>query len=75
MAVLEIMIATSAVRNNIREGKTHQLYSAIETGAQFGMQTMDKMLCEAHKNGDINFDEALKRAIDPDGFKRLLRGG
>jgi len=75
LAVLEIMVATSAIRNNIREGKTHQLYSAIETGAQFGMQTMDKMLSEAHQAGAVNYEEALKRAIDPDNFKRLLRGG
>lgn len=75
MAVLEIMVATSAIRNNIREGKTHQLYSAIETGAQFGMQTMDRMLAEAHLSGSIQYDEALKRAIDSDNFKRLLRGG
>lgn len=75
IAVMEIMIATSAVRNNIREGKTHQLYSAIETGAQYGMQTMDKVLCEAYQSRLIIYDEALKRAIDSDNFKRLLRGG
>ena len=51
-AAIEIMIATSAIRNLIREGKTYQIYSALETGAQFGMQTMDKVLAEMHRSGN-----------------------
>ena len=74
-AAIEVMVATSAVRNLIREGKTYQLYSILETGAQFGMQTMDKVLAEMHRSGNITFDEAMARAIDRDNFKRFLNGG
>lgn len=74
-AALEIMIATSAIRNLIREGKTHQIYSALETGAQFGMQTMDKVLADLYRNGTITQDEAMTRAIDKENIKRFLQGG
>ena len=74
-AAIEIMVATSAVRNLIREGKTYQIYSVIETGGQFGMQAMDKVLAEMHRSGNITFEEAMARAIDRDNFKRFLQGG
>ena len=75
VAAIEIMIATSAVRNLIREGKTYQIYSALETGAQFGMQTMDKVLADLCKAGKITNEEALARAIDRENYKRFLQGG
>lgn len=75
VAAIELMVATSAIRNLIREGKTHQIYSALETGAQFGMQTMDKVLAEMHKSGIIAHEEAIARAIDRENFKRFLQGG
>ena len=75
VAAIEIMVATSAIRNMIREGKTSQIYGAIETGAQFGMQPMDKVLAEMHKSGSISQDEAIARAIDRENFKRFLEGG
>ncbi|OFX16851.1 MAG: type IV pili twitching motility protein PilT [Armatimonadetes bacterium RBG_16_58_9] len=75
IAAVEIMIATAAIRNLIREGKTHQLYSAVETGAQFGMQTMDKTLAELHRSGQITHEEAVTRSIDRENFKRFLQGG
>lgn len=74
-AAIEIMVATSAIRNLIREGKTHQIYSALETGAQHGMQTMDKMLAELYRSGKVHYDEAIARCIDMENFKRLLEGG
>lgn len=74
-ASIEIMIATSAIRNLIREGKTHQVYSALETGAQYGMQTMDKVLAEMCRAGSITREEAEARAIDRENFKRLFQGG
>jgi len=74
MAVVEIMVATAAVRNLIREGKSHQLYSAIETGGQYGMQTMDKMLADMHRNGKITLEEAQARSIDKENFQRFLQG-
>jgi twitching motility protein PilT len=73
-AAIEIMVATSAIRNLIRDGKTFQIYSSIETGAQHGMRAMDSVLVEAHKNGLITYEEALSRAIDKDNFNRLLNG-
>lgn len=75
VAAIEIMIATSAVRNLIREGKTYQIYSALETGAQFGMQTMDKVLADLCKAGKITNEEGLARAIDRENYKRFLQGG
>jgi len=74
-AAIEIMVATSAIRNLIREGKTYQIYSALETGAQFGMQTMDKVLAEMHRSGIVTFEEATVRSIDRENFKRFLQGG
>ena len=75
VAAIEVLIATSAIRNLIREGKTHQIYSALETGAQFGMQTMDRVLADMLRNGVINKEEALARAIDGENLLRFLQGG
>lgn len=74
IASIEVMIATSAIRNLIREGKTYQIYSALETGAQFGMQTMDKVLAELYRNGQVVYEEAIARSIDRENFKRFLQG-
>lgn len=73
MAAIEVMIATSAVRNLIREGKTHQMYSVLETSSNVGMQTMDRSLMDLYKNGYVAFDEALMRAIDQDNFAKLAK--
>ncbi len=73
VSAIEIMVATSALRNLIREGKTHQMYSVIETGAQHGMQTMDKTLAGLYKAGTVSYEEALTRAIDRDNFLRLVK--
>jgi twitching motility protein PilT len=74
-AAVEIMIATPAIRNLIREGKSYQIQSAIETGHQYGMQPMDRVLAEMHKSGMISYEEALLRANDRENFIRLARGG
>ncbi len=74
IAAIEIMIATSAIRNLIREGKSYQITSSIETGAQYGMQPMDKVLADMQKAGMISYDEAITRAIDRDNFLRLSKG-
>jgi twitching motility protein PilT len=73
IAAVEIMIATSGVRNLIREGKSEQLYSCIETGAQQGMQTMDRTLVDLFRQGVITRDVAAGASIDRDNFERLLR--
>lgn len=74
-AAIEVMVATSGIRNLIREGKTYQIYSALETGAQFGMQTMDRVLADMLKAGILSHDEASARAIDRENFLRFLQGG
>jgi len=73
-AAVEVMIATPAIRNLIREGKTYQIYSSIETGNQYGMRAMDSVLAEAHRNGIITYEDAVCRAIDRDNYLRLLNG-
>ena len=71
IAALEILIATPAVRNMIREGKTHQLTSVIQTGAKFGMQPMDIALRDLYRRGIVSYSEAVMRAIDEETFARL----
>jgi twitching motility protein PilT len=73
IAAIEVMVATSALRNLIREGKTYQIYSVIETGHQFGMQAMDRVLADLCRSGVITLAEAAPRAIDPQNFDRLLK--
>jgi twitching motility protein PilT len=74
VAAAEILIATPAVRNIIREGKTHQLEAVIQTGAEFGMQSMDKQLVTLIHEGKITYDEARNFAVDIDELDRLMRG-
>lgn len=70
----EILVATPAVRNIIREGKTHQLEAVIQTGAEFGMQSMDKTLVGMIHDGSISYDEARNFAVDIEELDRLMRG-
>lgn len=74
IAAAEIMIANPAVRNIIREGKSHQLESVIQTGAEFGMQSMDHTLVSLIKAGTISYDVAREYAVDLDELDRLMRG-
>jgi len=74
IAAAEILIATPAVRNIIREGKSHQLEAVIQTGAEFGMQSMDKTLVNLIHSGSITYDEARNVAVDIDELDRLMRG-
>lgn len=71
----EILIPTSGVRNLIREGKNHQIYSAMQTGGKFGMQTMDAALVQLIRSGAISREEAEKRSSDPEELRRLAGGG
>jgi len=73
IAVAEILVATPAVRNIIREAKTHQLEAVIQTGAEFGMQSMDKTLVEMIRGGKITYDEARNFAVDIDELDRMMR--
>ena len=74
VSAIEIMVATSALRNLIREGKSYQIYSVIETGHQYGMQAMDRVLADLHRGGQVSFEEAATRAIDRENFNRLVKG-
>ncbi len=69
----EILVATPAVRNIIREGKTHQLEAVIQTGAEHGMQSMDKTLVSMIHAGTISYDEARNFAVDIEELDRLMR--
>ncbi|HEX7368397.1 MAG TPA: type IV pilus twitching motility protein PilT [Candidatus Saccharimonadales bacterium] len=73
IAAAEILVATPAVRNIVREGKTHQLDAVIQTGAEFGMQGMDKTLVSLIHAGTISYDEARNFAVDIDELDRLMR--
>lgn len=73
IAAAEILVATPAVRNIIREGKSHQLEAVIQTGAEFGMQSMDKTLVKLIHDGTISYDEARNFAVDLDELDRLMR--
>jgi len=68
------LIANPAVRNVIREGKTHQLDAIIQTGADQGMQTMDRTLVQLVQSGTITYDSAREFAVDLTEFERLIRG-
>ncbi len=72
IAALEVMVTTTAIRNLIREGKTHQIQTAIQTGSKYGMQTMDNSLVELYRKGIISDDVVLNSAVDKDMVRRLL---
>lgn len=74
VAAAEILVATPAVRNIIREGKSHQLDAVIQTGAEQGMQSMDKTLVGLVQGGTITYDEARNFAVDLTEFERMMRG-
>lgn len=74
VAAAEVLIATPAVRNIIREGKNHQLDAVIQTGADKGMQSMDRTLISLVRSGSVTYDEAKSFAVDLDEFERLMRG-
>ncbi|MGB5616179.1 MAG: type IV pilus twitching motility protein PilT [Desulfobacterales bacterium] len=69
---LEILIANSAVRNLIREAKTHQLPSMIQTGKKYGMQLLDDAIMDLYKRGWISSDEAYIKANEKAKFRPLL---
>jgi twitching motility protein PilT len=67
----EVLVVTPAVRNLIREGKTHQIYSTMQAGAKFGMQTMDQHLAELVRRGTVSYDVALEKCHHAEDFMRL----
>lgn len=69
VAAREVMIVTPAIANLIREGKTHMIYSAIETGMKFGMMTMDTYMAMLVKERLVTLEEALSKAQNPDHLR------
>jgi predicted ATP-dependent serine protease len=70
-----VLVPTPAIRNLIREGKTHQIYAAVQTSGAVGMQTMDADLVRLFRAGKITRSVAEQRASVPEELKRLLGGG
>ena len=70
----EIMIANPAIRALIRDGKTHQIDTAIQTGADQGMQTMDRTLAKLVQTGVITYDSGREYAVDVAEYNRLVKG-
>jgi twitching motility protein PilT len=70
----EVLVPTPAIRNLIREGKTHQIYSALQTSGAIGMQTMDSHLAQLVRSAKITSQLAQARAAVPEELARLLAG-
>ncbi|MBQ9600610.1 MAG: twitching motility protein PilT, partial [Neisseriaceae bacterium] len=66
VAAHEIMISTPAIRNLIREAKVAQMHSAIQTGQNYGMQTLDQCLQGLVRTGQVSLAEARAKAANPD---------
>ncbi len=72
----EVMVATPAIRNMIREGKTHQIYSSLQAGSKLGMHTMDQHLAELVRAGRISYETGVDTCHNIEDFNRLCgRGG
>ncbi|HWT23214.1 MAG TPA: type IV pilus twitching motility protein PilT [Solirubrobacteraceae bacterium] len=71
----EVLMPTPGVRNLIREGKTHQIYSLIQTGGSHGMQTMDTSLANLVRAGTITMAVAESRSSNPDELRKLVNSG
>jgi twitching motility protein PilT len=71
-AACEVLVTTPAIRSLIREGKVHQIYSAMQAGGRFGMQTMDMHLSQLVKAGTITQQIAFERCHDPEELQRLV---
>jgi len=72
-AALEILIATPAVRNLIREGKTFQIASVMQTGKKYGMQTLDDAIMMYLEKKQISADDAYSNAVEKTKFLKFLR--
>ncbi|OPZ72125.1 MAG: Twitching mobility protein [Firmicutes bacterium ADurb.Bin456] len=74
VVAMEILVATPAIRNLIREGKTFQILTHLQTGARYGMQTLDMSLRQLYLKGLISREEVLHRARDPENLLKILEG-
>jgi len=71
----ELLIATPAIRNQIREGKTHQILASMQVSGNLGMVTMDACLANLHLKRVISFEMGLNRSVDQKEFERLVSSG
>jgi twitching motility protein PilT len=71
----EVLVATPAIRNLIREGKTHQIYSSMQAGSKHGMHTMDQHLAELVQRGTITYETGLEKCHHVEDFNRLAGRG
>lgn len=72
VAALEIMSNTPGIQNLIREGKSHQIESAIQTGSKYGMKTMDMALADLYRSMEISKEKALDYCVDEEILKRMI---
>ncbi len=72
IVAVEVMLATDAIRNLVREAKTPQMMNVIQTGVQFGMQTLDQALIQLYRQGLISLSEALCRCRDPEVTQKMI---
>lgn len=72
IAALEILVVTPAIRNLIREGKTHQIDSAVQTGSKYGMKSMDMSLIELYRKGLISKDSLFTYSVDREIVSRMI---
>ena len=75
IAALEIMLGTPAIRNLIREAKSHQMTSIIQISNNVGMQTMDQHLKKLYEDGIITYDDAIQKALSPEELKKMIASG
>ncbi|MCE5216818.1 type IV pilus twitching motility protein PilT [bacterium] len=74
VAAIEVMVASAAIRNLIRENKAHQMHSIIQTSAEAGMQSMDQALRDLYKQSLITYETAMRRSHNPDELEKLIHG-
>jgi twitching motility protein PilT len=70
-----MMLGTSAIKTAVREGKTHQIDSIIQTSSEAGMSTLERSLANLVKQGTISMDVAQSWSLRPEELTRLIRGG
>ncbi len=75
VVALEVLVPTSAVRNLIREEKVHQIYSAMQTGTESGMQTMNQALFDLYQKQVVSYNEIFDRTMDSKELLRMVKGG
>jgi twitching motility protein PilT len=74
VAAIEVMVASAAIRNLIRENKAHQMHSIIQTSAEQGMQSMDQALRDLYQQSLVTYEMAMRRSHNPDELEKLIHG-